>query len=324
MEFHQWKRRQCDSAVYVISDKHERMWACASRPTLTKMKIGICIGIAILETICFVIYNRFRAGVFPKRGNNPDDLDALRKQAREVNNSLQESPIAEAEAEPTAAAPALKTEETAVEAELKTELSPAESEPKETTPEGPEKTKSYSFFQACILSFVAGLVFLMVADRLYGEMSSWINYVKLVVLTLLLAICAATDFKKSIIPNEIILAGLGLRVVLYVLEIVLFPQEVLAILKNDLIGVALGFGTLFIAFLISRQSIGFGDVKLFGMIGIISGAICTFSTLLFSLILNSLAAIVLLVARKKTRKSGLPFAPAVFLGYLIAVFISRF
>ena len=266
---------------------------------MTNMKTVICVGIAIFEAICFVIYNRYIAAVFPERKKDEENLDELRKQALELGNQIDAAPSAE---EPTAASP-------------------------ETTKlrnENAEEQKKYSFFQACVLSFAATIIFLGVAEHLYGEMSSWINYAKLVLLTLLLAICAVTDLKNKIIPNNIILTGLAVRAVMYVLEIVLSPQDVLAILKNDLIGVALGFGTLFLAFLISRSAIGFGDVKLFGMIGIISGAICTFSTLLFSLILNSAAAVILLITRKKNRKSGIPFAPAVFLGYLIAVFISRF
>lgn len=176
------------------------------------------------------------------------------------------------------------------------------------------------------LAILIAVFVLFLASSLYLQenASNWLNYTKLMVLNAVLITSALTDIKLRKIPNIVLLAALGVRVLIYVLELVMTPQDIVAILKNDAIGLALGFGMLFITFLISRHSIGFGDVKLFGVIGIFSGAICTYATLLFGLVLNTVAALFLMLLKKKKLKSSLPFAPAVLAGYLTAIFISVF
>ncbi len=132
------------------------------------------------------------------------------------------------------------------------------------------------------------------------------------------------DLKKTIIPNVLILIGLGIRGVIYVIEYFFYREVFFVQLKNDLFGFLIGFGILFFTSVITRGAIGFGDVKLFGIMGIFSGAICTYSTLLFSLFVSCVISIVLIIMKKKTRKDSIPFGPCIFVGYIIAMIVSSY
>lgn len=153
--------------------------------------------------------------------------------------------------------------------------------------------------------------------------TSTINIVKLYGVFCIVVPAAIVDFKRRIIPNELILVGLIFRVGLYAYEI--FSHAVIKdIIINDLIGLAIGFGILAIVSLITRGAIGFGDAKLFGIIGLISGSFCTYSTLLISLVLSSVVSIVGLARKKMGRKDAIPFGPCIAIGYTLALFLTSY
>lgn len=148
------------------------------------------------------------------------------------------------------------------------------------------------------------------------------NLIKLVTLMGILAAAAVIDFKKAIIPNLLIVIGLSVRVLIYVVELFFYNDVFVPQLFSDIIGFVIGFGILFLASVLSRGSLGFGDVKLFGLIGLMSGAICTYSTLILSLVLSTIASIGLMIAKKKSRKDSIPFGPFIFVGYVIAIILN--
>lgn len=182
----------------------------------------------------------------------------------------------------------------------------------------------YKRYQSILLMIFAVAAFVSSSIFLKLNIDIWFNYVKLSVLTFIVVTAAFVDLKLKKIPNLLVVFGLSARVVIYVLELIFSTEEVLAIFKNDLIGFAAGFGVLLVAALVSRGAVGFGDVKLFAVIGLCSGAICTYTTLLFGLIINTIASLILMAAKKKNRKSAIPFGPSVCVGYLAALFISSF
>ena len=153
--------------------------------------------------------------------------------------------------------------------------------------------------------------------------TSTINFVKLYGVFCLVVPAAIVDFKRRIIPNELILAGLIFRAGLYAYEI--FSHAVIKdIIINDLIGLAIGFGILAIVSLITRGAVGFGDAKLFGIIGLISGSFCTYSTLLISLVLSAIVSIIGLARKKIGRKDAIPFGPCIAIGYTLALLLTSY
>jgi len=154
------------------------------------------------------------------------------------------------------------------------------------------------------------------------NVANYINYVKLILLLGIVSAAGIVDLKKTIIPNLLILIGLGSRVVIYIVEFFAFRDTFVPQLISDLIGFGFGFGFLLIVSLISRGALGFGDVKLFGIIGLMSGAICTYYTLIFCLLVSAIVSVVLLILKKKGRKDSIPFGPCILVGYFIALVLS--
>ena len=150
-----------------------------------------------------------------------------------------------------------------------------------------------------------------------------VSCIKLYGVLLIVLSAGLIDYKRRIIPNQLILIGLVFRVGIYVYE-VLFDDNIKAIFINDLIGFAIGFVLLAFISFITKGSLGFGDVKLFGVIGITSGAFCTYSTLLVSLVLSVIVSIVSIARKKMGRKDSFPFGPCIAIGYVISVLLTSY
>lgn len=150
-----------------------------------------------------------------------------------------------------------------------------------------------------------------------------VNFIKLYVLFVIVSAAAIVDFKRKIIPNILIIVGLSFRAIIYVYEII-SGADIKSILINDLLGLAVGFGILAAASLITRGSVGFGDAKLFGIIGITSGFFCTYSTLLISLLISTVVSLIGLARKKMGRKDTIPFGPCIAIGYSIALLLTSY
>lgn len=135
-----------------------------------------------------------------------------------------------------------------------------------------------------------------------------------------LAVLAAAqiDMKLYIIPNEIPVFLFGCK--LLVLVLMFFLDESV---KEEIIGSLLGciicFIILTIAGLCSHGGIGKGDIKLLSALGFACGAYPVFVTLTGALICCSAVALLLIILKKVSWKEHFPFAPFIYLGYLIMI-----
>lgn len=150
-----------------------------------------------------------------------------------------------------------------------------------------------------------------------------INFVKLYGLFVIVMSAAVVDAKRRIIPNVLIIAGLIFRGGIYLYEFFCL-DGFKDILINDLIGFGIGFVLLAVVSVLTKGSLGFGDAKLFGVIGITAGSFCTYSTLLLSLVISSVVSIVFIARKKMSRKDSLPFGPCIAAGYVIAVMLTSY
>lgn len=193
-----------------------------------------------------------------------------------------------------------------------------------------KKIITYSKSQTIVILVLFALVSFLVAlatgkNTIAVEMSPRliIGYIKLFSVFVIIAASAFIDFKKRIIPNKLVLVGLAFRAILYLCEFVWCRDIIVEIVKSDLTGFFIGFGILFVAGLVSRGAVGFGDAKLFAVIGLTASSLATFGTLLFSLIASSVCGIFLLI-KYRDRKRTFPFAPFILIGYSIVIFMGNF
>ena len=147
-----------------------------------------------------------------------------------------------------------------------------------------------------------------------------LSFIKLYGVLLIVLTSALIDYKRRIIPNRLIIVGLIFRVCIYVYEI-FGAENIKLVLFSDLLGFCIGFVFLGLISIVSRGSLGFGDAKLFGIIGITTGALCTYSTLLASLVVSVVVSVVSLIMKKMGRRDSFPFGPCIALGYIITVLL---
>jgi leader peptidase (prepilin peptidase)/N-methyltransferase len=127
-----------------------------------------------------------------------------------------------------------------------------------------------------------------------------------------LLVLAVIDLKHKLLLNIIIYPTI---VIAFIIDI--FRPEIGII--NGIIGGAIGFAILLIPALVSRTGMGWGDVKMAGLIGLMTGLPRVFVAILGGIILGGLAAILLIAIKKKGRKDMIPFGPFLTLATLVAL-----
>ena len=110
------------------------------------------------------------------------------------------------------------------------------------------------------------------------------------------------DLEHQLILNKIVYPA---AVVALIIDVFL-PQPGII---NGVIGGAIGFVFLLIPALIYRGGMGWGDVKMAALIGLVTGFPLVFVALLMGVILGGLVAGILLLLKIKKRKEAIPFGP---------------
>lgn len=131
------------------------------------------------------------------------------------------------------------------------------------------------------------------------------------ILTNLLLSMAVIDRRWKLIPDKGLLLFLPWIVTYHIWAL---PA---GILYNSILGAACGGLVLFLLWFFSKGSIGFGDVKLIVLCGALSGFPGIFSLLFRSMFLAMLYSVILLIKKKASLKTELPFVPFLFLGAVL-------
>jgi len=129
---------------------------------------------------------------------------------------------------------------------------------------------------------------------------------------IVLAIAAIVDIQRKMIPNCLTLPGLAW--VLGTSAFLGWPRVV-----DALLGLSLCGGLLLILAVISRGSIGGGDVKLIAIIGASLGWQWGFGVLVFAQLCFALLALSFFIAGRKGRKDTLPFGPFLAVFAILAI-----
>ncbi len=164
----------------------------------------------------------------------------------------------------------------------------------------------------------AGLVLvpLIKFDRVF-ECIAWIFFVVLAVAL------SAIDFEHHRLPDP--LTGSLYLAGLVFLTLDSFTHHNLSRLNHAFIAsIALG-GFYWIVNFLSKGGMGMGDVKLATSIGLFCGYISMSTVYVASMIsfaLGSLVGVVLIVAKKASRKSALPFGPFMLMGAIASIYVT--
>jgi len=146
----------------------------------------------------------------------------------------------------------------------------------------------------------------------------------------LFIILMVIDLEHGLILNKVVYPSVAVALIISIFlppSRVLYPDGAVALLLSYLpepgiVQAAIGGGTGLVLFLliviISRGGMGWGDVKMAALIGIITGYL-VFVALFLAVVLGGLVAVILLLFKLKKRKEGIPFAPFLSLGAIITL-----
>lgn len=175
-----------------------------------------------------------------------------------------------------------------------------------------------------ILYLVFSVLVVMILVYLFQSVYSLglIDQLKLLSLVLIMEPMAAIDHKVQKIPNQLLIVGLVVRIIILVVEFSVSFNSGLTMLMEDIIG-ALIIGLFFLLmFFVFKNSIGMGDIKLFGLIGLYQGLWGAVNTVFFSLLVSFFVSVSLLITRKKSRTDSIAFGPSILLGTIVAIALS--
>ncbi|NCA81639.1 MAG: prepilin peptidase [Opitutae bacterium] len=131
------------------------------------------------------------------------------------------------------------------------------------------------------------------------------------------------DFDHLILPDRVTLGGMAAGLVLSLAFPALQGQtERLPALLHSLIGLALGYGLLWLVatigrLVLKREAMGMGDVKLLGAIGAGLGWPAVLFTIFVSSLSGTVLGLALIAAGKKELQSKIPYGPHIALAAVL-------
>lgn len=130
------------------------------------------------------------------------------------------------------------------------------------------------------------------------------------------------DFKTYRIPNTFILLGIIERIVILIFEIILNDSYIIHTLISELIAVSALLLAGILCTLCIKNSIGYGDFKLFIVMGLMLGLEGIWSSIFMSLFASFFICLFLILVKKKKRTDSIPFGPSLAIGTFISVLLT--
>jgi leader peptidase (prepilin peptidase)/N-methyltransferase len=128
------------------------------------------------------------------------------------------------------------------------------------------------------------------------------------------------DLEHRLIPDRVVYPAMALALLLSALfSFFLPPLEIVPGILEAAIGGGIGLVLFGLVVIISRGGMGWGDVKLAALIGLVTGFPLIFVALLLAVIVGGLVAGLLLALRVKGRREAIPFAPFLSLAAIVTL-----
>lgn len=166
---------------------------------------------------------------------------------------------------------------------------------------------------------VGGVALAAVPLRFEGDTTAAVIFGAYV---LALVLLLATDLDQRLLPDVITLPAIPIAfaVTLAGLNPLVAPSVLpIAIV----VAVAIPAGLALLARPFGAGAIGMGDLKLLVSVGLLAGPLRMFSGVVYGALLAGLVIVVLLVLRRITLKTYIPFGPFLIIGALWAILVVR-
>lgn len=153
--------------------------------------------------------------------------------------------------------------------------------------------------------FLVDILLVMLYFLIYNRYGFSLLFFSNMILTSILLSISIIDIKIKIIPNKLVIFGIGIG------TIMMFLNDNISII-NSLLGCVICGGIIGVISIVTKGSIGMGDAKLLACVGIWLGLHTTLGIMLISTVLSGLVGLILLTFKKVNRKTTMPFAPYIF------------
>jgi leader peptidase (prepilin peptidase)/N-methyltransferase len=160
----------------------------------------------------------------------------------------------------------------------------------------------------------------LLVDR-YGSVLSTVIYVGVVVV--LLVLLFATDLDQRLLPDVVTLPLVGYALVGFVAGLGPFVVTPTELLWAAVAGLAVPALLLVVSIPFGAGAIGIGDLKLLFGVGLIVGAARIVATVAVGAVAAGVAIGILLVLRRISLKSYVPYGPFLIAGALWAMLVMR-
>ena len=149
-----------------------------------------------------------------------------------------------------------------------------------------------------------------------------LELIKYIILIPILLIVFTIDYKHRIIPNRLNLTMFEIGIIIAFI----YGISNVAITINMLLGMILGGGIFLIITLVTKiiygkESMGLGDAKLMGALGLYFGVSNIIAIVLMSFLVGAILSIILLVTKKKKINEAIPFGPFIVISCIISMII---
>ena len=175
-----------------------------------------------------------------------------------------------------------------------------------------------------------GIVFALIGNYFFfpPETISWVQTLFYLIIFSLLAVIFVYDFLYMEIPMIIFWIALGVSVVyLLIFDWLSFSSSLGIFSLQTFSGILAGviaFLIFFILVSVSKERwMGMGDAYLAFLVGLIAGWPLIIFSLSLSFGIGAIFGIILILSKKKTMKSQVPFAPFLVLGVFIALILPQ-
>ncbi len=163
-----------------------------------------------------------------------------------------------------------------------------------------------------VVEFLTGFFFALSYIQIGLEM----ELVTALLLVSLLMIILVSDLAYMLIPNKVLLFFLPFLVMMRFL-VPLDPWW------SSIVGAVVGIAVLMLVIIISRGGMGAGDMKLFGVLGIVLGLQGTLLAFFLSCIIGAIIGVILIGLKIVDRKQPVPFGPYIVIASFITYFFGE-
>lgn len=166
--------------------------------------------------------------------------------------------------------------------------------------------------------FVLILLPLLLVAMAFGVPSLWV-WPAYAAFTISMVLLTVTDLDTKLIPNRILGPSIVVCAVLLACGWVL--ERDAGSLVRAILGALAYFAAMYVLALVARGGLGFGDVKLAFLIGLMTGFLGWGPVVvagIFAFLIGGIVSLVLLLTRRLNRKDSIPFGPFMVAAGLIA------